>query len=63
MYQTGRGVPKDLAKSFAWYNVAAEGGNDLAQQNRDILAKKMSLAELEKGKKFARELSAKYRKK
>jgi uncharacterized protein len=55
MYGTGRGVPQDYLHAYAWYNIAAAGGNDTARRNRDIVAARMTAAQIEKGQTLSRE--------
>ncbi len=60
MYRNGQGVPQDYAKAHMWYNLAAFGfppgeGRDLAVENRDIIAKMMTPAEISEAQKLARE--------
>ena len=56
MYGTGRGVPQDYMQAYAWYNLAAASGERLGRQNRDVVAKKMSSAQLERAQDLSREL-------
>lgn len=60
MYSDGRGVPKDEAQAYMWYNLAAALGNDRARSNRAILEKTMSRVEIEKAQAMSREWSAKH---
>ncbi len=60
MYDNGKGVPQDYAQAHKWYNLAASRfppGEDrnLAVKNRDILAKKLTPAQIFEAQKLARE--------
>ncbi len=60
MYVNGQGVPQDYAQAHMWYNLAASSfppGEDLdrAVKNRDIVAKKMTPAQISEAQKLARE--------
>ncbi len=56
MFGTGRGVPQDFVQAYAWYNVAAAGGEDTARRNRDIIAARMSPAQVEAAQQLSAEL-------
>jgi TPR repeat protein len=63
MYQNGRGVLQDNAVAHMWYNIGAANGNELGGTNRDIVAKKMTPAAIEKAQAMAREcMSSNYKK-
>ncbi len=60
MYFLGQGVPQDYVQSHMWYNLAASRfppgeGRDLAVRNRDIVAEKMTPAQISEAQKLARE--------
>ena len=55
MYGKGRGVPHDYVRAHMWYNLAASQGDKNATENRDIVAKKMTPADVSKAKDLARE--------
>ncbi len=60
MYNDGQGVPKDYAHAHMWFNLAASRfppgeGRDKAVKNRDIVAKRMTLAQISEAEKLARE--------
>ncbi len=60
MYEDGQGVPQDYAQAHMWFNLAASrfppGKNrDAAVSNRDIVAKKMTPAQISEAEKLARE--------
>ena len=60
MYYKGRGVPQDYAEAHMWFNLAASRfppgeDRDKAVENRDLLAEKMTPAQISKAQKLARE--------
>ncbi len=60
MYHLGRGVPQDYAQAHMWYNLAASRsppgeGHDRAVKNRDIVARRMTPAQISEAQKLARE--------
>ena len=59
MYFKGQGVPQIYVLAHMWMNLAAANGDEKGPKNRDIIAKKMTLSELEHAQKLAREFQAK----
>ncbi len=60
MYGYGEGVPQDYAQAYMWYDLAASRfppgeGRDIAVKNRDIVAAKMTQAQIAEAQKLARE--------
>ncbi len=60
MYDKGLGVPQDYAQAHMWYNLAASRfppgeHRDRAVNNRDIIAKRMTPAQISEAQKLARE--------
>ncbi len=60
MYGKGQGVPQDYVQAHLWYNLAASRsppGKDryIAVKNRDIVAEKMTPAQISEAQKLARE--------
>ncbi len=60
IYKNGKGVPQDYAQAHMWFNLAASiyppGKNrDNAVFNRNIVAKKMTPAQISEAQKLARE--------
>ena len=55
MYYAGTGVPKDYVFAYMWANVAVTLGYKNAIKGRDILAKKMTPADISTAQKLARE--------
>ena len=46
MYFNGDGVPQDYAEAYVWYSLAAASGQEQARNNRDLIAKELSPADL-----------------
>ena len=62
MYYKGQGVPQDNVYAYMWWNIAAVFGYKNASTNRDIIAKEMTTAQIEKAEKLASEcIRKKYR--
>ena len=55
MYHNGQGVPQDNVYAHMWFNLAAANGNEPASKNRDIVAKRMTTADISKAQSLARE--------
>ncbi|MCH7692462.1 MAG: sel1 repeat family protein [Proteobacteria bacterium] len=60
MYGNGQGVPQDYVQAHMWYNLAASRlppgeDRDEAVKNRDIVAKRMTPAQISEAQKLARE--------
>ena len=60
MYDNGQGVPQDYAQAHMWFNFAASrfppgAKRDIAVKNRDIVAKKMTSAQISEAQKLAGE--------
>ena len=59
MYYNGRGVPEDDAQAHMWFNLASSRyppgtDRDRAVKNRDIIAKRMTPAQISEAEKLAR---------
>ena len=54
-YYDGQGVPQDYLQAHKWFNLAAAGGNKDAAKSRDIVAAKMTPAQIAEAQKLARE--------
>ncbi len=64
MYIQGIGVPQDYVQAYMWFNLAAlrsppGAEHDIAVKNRDVLAAKMTPAQLAEAQRLAREWKAK----
>ena len=55
MYHTGEGVPKDNVYAHMWWNIAASSGEKDVVTNRDIIAKRMTPAQIVEAQKLAGE--------
>ncbi len=60
MYNNGAGVPQDDAQAHMWFNLAASRlptgeDRDRAAENRDIVAERMTPAQISEAEKLARE--------
>ena len=55
MYEKGQGVPQDYVLAHMWLNLAAAQGIEFAGEFRDLLAKKMTPAQIAKAQRLARE--------
>ena len=59
MYRKGQGVPLDNVYAYMWFNIAASSGDkDAAKdaaKNRDMVAKKMTPADISAAQKLTRE--------
>ncbi len=60
MYSEGRGVPQDYVQAHMWYNLAASRlppgvFRDMSVLSRDILAEKMTPAQIAEAQRLARE--------
>ena len=58
MYHRGEGVLQDNVYAHMWLNIAASNGSKTAAENRDIVAKNMTLSQLEKAQDLARKCVA-----
>ena len=54
MYIKGQGVLQDNVYAHMWWNLAASNGNANAAKNRDIIAKRMTVADISKAQELAR---------
>jgi hypothetical protein len=55
MYTKRQGVIQDNVYAHMWWNIAASSGNKGAVKNRDIVAKRMTPADISTAQKLARE--------
>jgi len=53
LYETGRGVPRDLVIAHMWYTLAAQNGDEVPRADRDQSARRLSADELAKAKALA----------
>ena len=59
VYELGQGIPQDNIYAHMWYSIAASNGFDGANQRRDVVAKRMTPADISKSGQLARECVAK----
>ncbi len=59
MYGTGEGVLQDYVRAHMWMNLAASNGHQEARENRDIVVRDMTPAQIDKAQNLARECLAK----
>jgi uncharacterized protein len=55
LYAKGQGVPQDYVLAHMWFNLAAAQGDKLAEKNKDRAARLMTMAQIVKAQKLARE--------
>jgi hypothetical protein len=55
MYEKGLGVARDYVKAYMWYELAAMRGHKAAGQNREIVASRMTPAQISRARELARE--------
>ena len=55
MYDKGQGVPQDYVLAHMWFNLSAAQGQERAVKNRDIVAKRMTPAQIAEAQNLARE--------
>ncbi len=60
MYDNGLGVPQDYAQAHMWFKLASSTfppgeDRDSAVKNRDLLAERMTPAQISEAQKLARE--------
>lgn len=54
MYADGEGVPWDFVKAHMWLTLAAAQGDENAQRNRGIVAKRMTPDQIAEAQRLAR---------
>ena len=55
MYGKGQGVTQDYVQAHMWWNLAAAKGDTDAVKNRDLIAAKLTPAQIAEAQKLARE--------
>jgi TPR repeat protein len=55
MYQEAEGVPQDFVQAYMWLELAATKGEARSAEKRDMLAAKMTYAQLGEAQRLARE--------
>jgi hypothetical protein len=56
-YESGRGLPKDHVLAYFWYNLAAARGDNLAAEDRDLLAQRMTQEEIMEAQRLSRQFT------
>ena len=59
MYENGQGVAQDYVQAHKWFNLGAVSGNAIAVKNRDIVAAKMTPAQIAEAQRLASAWKAK----
>lgn len=54
MYARGEGIPENRVQAYAWFSIAAAQGDDSARDNKEIVAKNMTSAEIAEAQKLSR---------
>jgi TPR repeat protein len=54
-YDNGLGVPQDKARAYMWFNLSAAQGREGATAFRDLIARRMTPAQITEAQKLARE--------
>ena len=54
-YANGEGVPRDYVLAYMWWNLGAARGNELGRKNRDLIAPRMTLADISEAQRLSRE--------
>ena len=55
MYASGHGVPQDNIRALMWINIAASKGLETALKYKDVVAKKMTSAQIAEAQKLVQE--------
>ena len=55
MYERGQGEPQDYVLAHMWFNLSAARGDAEAARKRDLIAGKMTPAQIAEAQKLARE--------
>ena len=55
MHYKGKGVATDNVQAHLWWALAAAKGHENARENRDIVAKQMTPADISESQRLARE--------
>ena len=61
-YANGKGVPQDYVQSHMWLNLSAAQGLETARNERDIIAERMTPAQIAEAQRLAREWTEKHEK-
>jgi TPR repeat protein len=55
MYGSGKGVPQDYVMAHMWLNLAVAGGSQEALQDREVVERRMTPAQIAEAQRLARE--------
>ncbi|HJP54647.1 MAG: hypothetical protein QF511_02505 [Rhodospirillales bacterium] len=55
MYAKGQGVTQDYVQAHMWLSLAVAKGEEAARKGRDLVAEKMTAAQITEAKRLARE--------
>ena len=55
LYDNGLGVPQDKVRAYMWFTLSVAQGRDGAAAFRDLIARRMTPAEIAEAQKLARE--------
>ena len=55
MYANGEGVPEDDVQAYVWFSIAAAQGEELAKENKEKAAKRMTRSQVAEAQKLSRE--------
>ena len=61
-HASGRGVPQDYVQAHMWLNLSAAQGSETASNERDIIAERMTPAQIAEAQHLAREWTEKHQK-
>ena len=56
MYANGRGVELNYVTAYAWWNIAATNGVQDAKNNKSVVAKKMTPAQIAKAERRVKKM-------
>jgi hypothetical protein len=59
MYASGHGVPQDYVTAHMWFSLSAAQDDGDATKNRDVIAQRMTPAQIAEAQKLAREWTPK----
>ena len=55
MFDNGQGVPQNYVQAHMWFNLAGAEGNSEGNKNRDMVARKMTAAQIAEAQRLAAE--------
>jgi len=58
MYLTGHGVGKDMVQAYRWFTLAALLGDRESEKNRDVVARRMTYAQIAEALRLAQQCQA-----